>query len=240
MDPNEERFGTHKEKSLKLHQELKKPITHKKVRKEIEAFAKIIGITKEVVSKAREENILSEEKTLKKEASLEAPKLKKRQTRSDAPSSGTAKPESKPKSLVKPSGGVHKRKLVRFVVDDDEGTKSDEVVKEVKAKDPKATKIKKEKPFGRNRSSKKPKSKIAEAFKQGNYTIIPPITLDQIVNAIVKDGNFKPLSKWYENFDEFRKRTLVEATVVYLNVYSKSQIELITVILKSLYDILDA
>lgn len=62
VDPNEERFGTYKEKSLKLHQYFRKPIIQKKVWKEVKSFAESIGVTNEVVKKDREENILSEEK----------------------------------------------------------------------------------------------------------------------------------------------------------------------------------
>lgn len=75
---------------------------------------------------------------------------------------------------------------------------------------------------------------------QGNYTIVPPIKLNQIVDIVVKEGNLKHISDWYENCDENRKRALEEAIVEYMNVYSKALIELSSMISKGLYEILDA
>lgn len=49
VDPNEERFETYKEKSLKLHQQFKKSVIQKKAQKEVEALAKSMGISKEAV-----------------------------------------------------------------------------------------------------------------------------------------------------------------------------------------------
>lgn len=49
----------------------------------------------------------------------------------------------------------------------------------------------------------------------------------------------KPLSKWYDNFDENGKRKQEEVTVEYMNVYSKALVELFIVIPKSVYEILD-
>lgn len=97
----------------------------------------------------------------------------------------------------------------------------------------------KQKPSSRTRSSKRLKSEIDEALKQGNYTIIPSISLDQTVKLVVKNGNLKPLYEWYEKFDENGKMTLEEATIEYMNVYSKSLIELMSLIPKRLYNILD-
>lgn len=110
MDPNEERFITYKEKSLKLYQQFKKPVIQKKVQKEVEAFAESIRIPKEVVRIAREENIISEEQSMKKEEKPKVPKPKARQVRSTTPSFGPAKLEINPKSSIKTSGGEKKRK----------------------------------------------------------------------------------------------------------------------------------
>lgn len=200
-----------------------------------------MGITKEAVQKAREENILSEQQTAKEETKSEVSKLKPRQVRSTTPSSGPTKSARKPKSSIKLSDDEKKRKTVIFVTMDEEETKSDEVMKEVKAQTPKVTKISKEKPSGRTRSGKKSKAfEFDEALKQGKFTIFPPIALEQTVNKVVKNGNLKSLSEWYDNYDESGKRTLEEVTVEYLNVYSKTLIELMSIIPKSLYDILDA
>lgn len=56
------------------------------------------------------------------------------------------------------------------------------------------------------------------------------MTLEQIVNEVIKNGNLKPLSECYDNFDDFDKRTLEEAIVEYLNVYSKALIKLMSII----------
>lgn len=61
MDKYEERFETYMEKSLDLHTKFKKPEIQKKVRKEVEQLAESMGITKEVIWRAREKNILKEE-----------------------------------------------------------------------------------------------------------------------------------------------------------------------------------
>lgn len=48
------------------------------------------------------------------------------------------------------------------------------------------------------------------------------MSLDEIVNEVVKNGNLKTIAEWYDNFDENGKRTLEEAIVKYLNVYSRA------------------
>lgn len=195
-------------------------------------------ISKETVWKEREENTLSEEHTMKKETKPEASKPKPRQTRSKTPSSSPTKPARKSKPLVKPfSEGKRKRGQTRvFIPIDDEETGFDETVKEVKAKATKVTINSKEKLFGK----KSKPSKINEALKKGKLEVIPPMSLNEIVNEVVKNGNLKPLSELYGKFDESGKISLEEATIEYLNVYSKALIELMTVIPKSLYEILDA
>lgn len=50
----------------------------------------------------------------------------------------------------------------------------------------------------------------------------PPMSINEIVNQVVKNGNLKPLSEWYDNFGENGKRTLKEAIVEYLNVCRKA------------------
>lgn len=140
-----------------------------------------MGITKEAIRKSKERNILSEEQTVKVERNTKlATAPKPSQAKSAVPSSGTEKPASQSKSSIKPtSGSEKKKKSVRFVTIDEEETEFDEVMKDVKAKAPKATKITKEKPSGRTRSSKKSKtSEFDEALKQGKFTIVPHVTLE--------------------------------------------------------------
>lgn len=103
---------------------------------------------------------------------------------------------------------------------DYEETEFDEAVKEVKAKAAKATKVSKEKPSGK----KSMPSKLDEALNEGKLEFKPPISLNEIVNEVVKNGDLKPLLEWYENFDESIKITLEEATVEYLNVNNKALI----------------
>lgn len=69
---------------------------------------------------------------MKKEEKPEVSKPKTRKVRSTTPSTKPTKLASKPKSPIKPSDGKKKRKIVRFVTMDEEETKFDEVLKEVK------------------------------------------------------------------------------------------------------------
>ncbi|XP_059070469.1 uncharacterized protein LOC131860118 [Cryptomeria japonica] len=99
-----------------------------------------------------------------------------------APSSGAQKPVPPPNPQSKSSGGVEKRKKgnpERFyvVATAEEEVESDEAVREVK------------KTSTSSRVVKKPPS------GEGNYTIVPPITLSQIVDIVVREGNLKHLSE---------------------------------------------
>lgn len=61
IDDKEERFGTCKEKDLDLHKKFTRMARKRKERKEVEELAKQMGISKEVVQREREQNILKEE-----------------------------------------------------------------------------------------------------------------------------------------------------------------------------------
>lgn len=90
---------------------------------------------------------------------------------------------------------------------DDEETTLDEVVKEVKAKNAKTSKVTKEKPSSGAKSGKKPKlSRVDEVMKQGKSEVKTPIFLNETINKVVKNGNLKPLTKWYDDFDANVKR----------------------------------
>lgn len=54
IDPSATRFGTFKEKSIKVHSELAKLVIAKKVRKEVEEFVVSQGFTKEMIHEARD------------------------------------------------------------------------------------------------------------------------------------------------------------------------------------------
>lgn len=190
--------------------------------KEVEAYIESIGITKEVTQEARKRNILSEEKILKeKKDKLEASTPKPRHSRRNSPSSGPVKSST---SSTMPFNKGEKNKIVRFViVKDDEETNFDDAVKKVKKKGTKATKVIKEKLFDSDKTSKKPKTYgIDEVIKKVRFTVKPPMSLDEIVNKVVKNRNLEPMSEWYDNCDDNGKRTSEEATINYLNDYNKS------------------
>lgn len=75
---------------------------------------------------------------------------------------------------------------------------------------------------------------------EGKYTFIPPSTTKELTDEIVKDGNLKNISVYYNNFDENEKREVEEVVVLHLHNFSKSLIELERSIPKDLYNILDA
>lgn len=110
----------------------------------------------------------------------------------------------------------------------EEETKLDEVVREVK-KSATAARVVKPQSFGGCQTNKK--SKVDADPSQ--------INLKKVKEEITEQGNLKLLSQFYDRLDEKGKRSLEEATIVYLNKYSKELIEIVSEILKSLYDILD-
>lgn len=72
-----------------------------------------------------------------------------------------------------------------------------------------------------------------------SYTIVPPLTLSKLIKEIVKEGNLKNFLVYYDNCDESEQRSFEEAIIEYLNTYSKVLLEISSIILKELYDILD-
>lgn len=99
-------------------------------------------------------------------------------------------------------------------------------------------------PSGRAKASKKQKFELDEALKsdkvEGAYNVVPPMTLKEIIDEILKDGNLKNVPVYYENFDNKDQRAIEESIVQYMDVYSKALIELSCMIPKKLYGILDA
>lgn len=65
------------------------------------------------------------------------------------------------------------------------------------------------------------------------------ITLKKVKTSITKQGNLTLLSQFYDCLNEKGKRSIEEATTVYLNKYSKVLIEIVSEVPTSLYDILD-
>ncbi|XP_059078088.1 uncharacterized protein LOC131876662 [Cryptomeria japonica] len=233
VDENKERFGTFKEKDLSLHKQFTKCGRKRKVRKEVEQLAEQMGITKEVVQRAREKNILEEDMVKNKYNPIFTPpkKAKAKQSKS-TPTSGVQKVVPPPKPQSSSTDGAEKRKKekpVRTYVIAEEETKLDEKVREVKetiiyarvVRNPpsgEAQLAKKPKtegdPSGKAKPSKKKKSKLDEAFKLGKlevpYTLVPLKSLDEIINEIKKEGNLKNLPIYYENYDDKDQKAIEE------------------------------
>lgn len=67
---------------------------------------------------------------------------------------------------------------------------------------------------------------------------MPP--LQKIVDAIVNEGNLTNLFVYYEHSSENVRRDIEEVVVHYMISFSKALIDLLSMIPKELYDILDA
>ncbi|XP_059071295.1 uncharacterized protein LOC131865106 [Cryptomeria japonica] len=163
---------------------------------------------------------------------------------------------------ISPKTPRKKEKLQRLYVAatiEDKETKSDEVVRGVEKTTTHARLVKKPQSGGaqqakkrreepkssrKARESKKQKYEIDVALKygkiEGTFEIVPPLSLKELTNEILKDGNLNNVSTYYENFDDKDQREVKEVIVKYMDVYSKALLELSSMIPKSLYDILDA
>ncbi|XP_057820306.2 uncharacterized protein LOC131033178 [Cryptomeria japonica] len=202
VDEEEDRFGTYKEKDLDPHKKFTDPARKRKVRKEVEELAEQMGISKEVVQRAREHNILKEDDILKpknsKSVSTPPKKTKPRQSQS-TPTSGAQKPIPPPKQQSKSTSGAKKRKKEKPqrenvpAIAEDVETKFDEAVREVKKTTAYVRVVKKSQSTGaqptkkprtevessdRARASKKQNFELDEALKfdkiGGTYTVVPP------------------------------------------------------------------
>lgn len=76
-------------------------------------------------------------------------------------------------------------------------------------------------------------------MESGKIKIIPPKSLDEIKNEIIKDGNLNNLAIYYENADDMEQREIEEVVVQYMNKFSRALIELSSKIPKELYNTLD-
>lgn len=264
VDEKEERFGTFKEKDLILHKYLTEFRRKRKVRKEAEQLAEKMGITREAVQRAREKNILKEEDLVKQQAKkvpIPSKQAKAKPSKS-SPTSGAQKEIAPPKPQSTSTSGAEKRKkenpVIKYATTKEE-TKSNKEVREVKKtatharvfqkpplgeSQPTNKTITQGEQSGKARSGKKQKYELDESLKSGkldeSYTIVPPLTLSELINQIVKEGNLKNVLVYYENCDESEQRSIEEAIIEYLNTYSKVLLEISSIILKDLYDILDA
>lgn len=140
VNEKEERFGTYKEKDLDLHKKFIELTRKRKVRKEVEELVEQMGISKEVVQRAREHNILKEDimKPKKTKPVSTPPKQSKPRQSQSAPTSGVQKPIPPLKPQAKSTGGAKKRKEEKSqreyvtTTTKDVETEYDEAVKEVK------------------------------------------------------------------------------------------------------------
>lgn len=174
-----------------------------------------------------------------------------------APVSGVKKfiPPPKLKATVSMSGVEKgkKKKPSRPYVAVEEDTELDEEIRKVKntatytqvvrkpsddAPLSKKTKTQAE-PFRRSRETKRQQSKIDEALESGKVEFIPPKSLEDIRNKIIKDGNLNNLAIYYKNADYKEWQKFEEAIVQYMNNFSRALIELSFELPKELYDILD-
>ncbi|XP_059068730.1 uncharacterized protein LOC131859183 [Cryptomeria japonica] len=116
--------------------------------------AESIGFIAEGVREARKRNMPTAEDPVKvKKANLETSSIKSRQSKRIAPSFGSAKPSSSVKFEAKSFGKGEKRKKDK----DDEEIESNEVVKKIKSKGIKGSKVSKDKPSDREKAHKKMK-----------------------------------------------------------------------------------
>lgn len=65
------------------------------------------------------------------------------------------------------------------------------------------------------------------------------MTIKEVEKVVIVQGNLKSLFEFYDKFDEVGQRTLEEATMIYLNKFNKTLIEIMSKIPKIIYDVLE-
>lgn len=92
----------------------------------------------------------------------------------------------------------------------------------------------------------KPKSYHDEAIESGkmksskkDYHIIPPLSIQELIDEIIKDGNLKNISVYYVNMD-YNDQRKIEVVILYMDVFSKALIELEKYLPIELYRLIDA
>jgi len=167
-----------------------------------------------------------EKKEAEKGSKESAPVETSTQTRSSKRSAPiTAKSSKTSKLEVQASSKREKRsktKATRAYASqkDEEKTESDEGVKE----------IKKQKKKGSGKpSTGQDKEEMAEECVEK-----PTLSLKSVIKSITVDGNLQPMAEFYDDYNEADQKILQEATIMYLNIYNKDFIEIISLIPKSL------
>ncbi|XP_059073325.1 uncharacterized protein LOC131874100 [Cryptomeria japonica] len=244
VDEKEERFGTYKEKDLDLQKKFTEPTRKRKVKKEVKELAEKMALSKEVVQRDREKNILKEEDMAKPKKSKSVstpPKQSKTRQSQSVPTSGVQKFVPPPKPQTTSTSGAKKRnkeKPTRKYVAVEEETQSDEEIKEVKKTSTYVRVVKKpqfsgaqlsKKPRAETESSKrarvgkKQKSKLDETLKsdkvERTYEVVPPMTLKQVIDEVLKDGNMCLYTMKF--FDDKDQRAIEKVVVQYMDIYSK-------------------
>lgn len=234
VDPNATRFRTFKEKYIEVHCELAKLVIAKKVRKEVEQFAIEQGFKKEAITEAREK--FEARKAKSSSASIDT--STGRQTRSIV---AKKKPPPTPKIQIrrkpkedKPEAPkvkeVYKKRkkqqvqrtLETVAEDIEEDIDSEGEKKELRA------------------SGKKSKVVGSPTVKSVKQPISKLTSLENILEKIRKYSILTDVKRHYNNFGEDEKMQIEDTIVWFMNKYSKALIELLALILDSLYNKLEA
>lgn len=72
------------------------------------------------------------------------------------------------------------------------------------------------------------------------YHIVAPLSIQELIDEIIKDGNLNNMFVYYENMDVKNQRQIEEAAILYIDVFSKALIELEKYLPKDLYSLIDA
>lgn len=63
--------------------------------------------------------------------------------------------------------------------------------------------------------------------------------IEEVEKELIKDGNLRPLYEWYDTFDSANQIVLEEASIKYLNNFNMTLIEIMFVLSKGLYEVLE-
>lgn len=162
----------------------------------MEVIAERMGISVETLKEAksmRDKAEAGKEPARTESTSPETSSARTRSTRSSPSLSTHVANPIHVQPQDKASGKRKKNKSTRTyeAILEDEENELDEGVKEIKATGTQATKVTKIKSFGEEEKEKKKEK-----------TDKPGMKVEEVENVVVKDGNLKPLYKWYEIFDE--------------------------------------
>ncbi|XP_059076744.1 uncharacterized protein LOC131876008 [Cryptomeria japonica] len=228
VDEKEEKFGTAKEKGLKVHQEQVAPAIQKKMTRLAVETLISEGVDRSKVEqhvKILEEHRKKELKQKRKEE-REARKVAQATPNVVPVTSETSKqPEAKPASQT-PEVPKEKYVFARVVREKKEEQKF-ELVKETPQR-PKITIVHKRKP--KLDEQAKSESKRRTSKKKMNA--------QDLIEQIVNDSNLD-ISSFFDNFGEEDNKQIEEAILLYLDSFSRALIELEKVLPKELFDRLE-